>query len=124
MSELLARLAQRLEGDPAFLACALAEYARAERLDDDALARHLGCPPAELTAVRLCRAPRPGPADFRADVRHVAERFGLDETRLMEAVREAEALRRLREGAAAAPGFLMAARDREGDPPPEEDDEP
>jgi hypothetical protein len=123
VSDSLDRLARRLEDDPGFLACALAEYARSEGLDDAGLARLLGCAAADLTGVRLCRAPRPGPADFRADVRHVAERFALDAARLMEVVRAADALRLLREGAAAAPGFLMAARDREDEPPPSEEDE-
>ena len=121
MSDPLKRLAARVESDPSFLASLLSEYARAEGLDDAGLARDLGCKEDDLTGVRLCRAPRPDPAGFREDVRRVAERFSLDADRLMGVVREAEALRRLREGGAAAPGFLMAARDRPDEPPrPEE----
>jgi hypothetical protein len=112
MSDPLERLARRVEGDPFFLASVLVEYAHGEGLDDAGLALELGCRAGDLTALRLCRAPRPAPADFRADVQEVASRFALDPTRLMDLVRHGEALRRLREGAAGAAGFLMAARDR------------
>ena len=117
MSDPLKRLAARAASDPSFLASLLAEYARSEGRDDAGLARELGCPEETLTGVRLCRAPRPDPAGFREDVRRVAERFALDADRLMEVVRQAEALRRLREGGSAAAGFLMAARDRPDEPP-------
>jgi hypothetical protein len=121
MSDPLERLGRRVEQDQFFLASLLAEYARAERLDDSGLAQALGCQPETLTGIRLCRAPRPDPAGFREDLRQVAERFGLDVGRLRDVMREAEALRRLREGATGAPGFLMAARDRPEEPPPAED---
>lgn len=113
MSDLLGRLAQRLESDERFLAAVLAEYARAEDLDDTGLARALGCRLDDLTALRLCRSPRSEPANFRADARVVAERFGLDAIRLMEIVRHAVSLRALRGGAAGGPGSLLAARDHE-----------
>jgi len=118
MNNALKRLARRVEADPGFMASLLAEYARAEGLDDAGLAAALGCDEERLTGVRLCRAPRPDAAGFREDVRRVAERFAIDAGRLLEIVRQGEALRRLREGGEAAPGFLMAARDRTDDPPP------
>jgi len=124
MSDPLEGLGRRVEQDQFFLALLLAEYARAERLDDTGLAQALGCRPETLTGIRLCRAPRPDPAGFREDVCQVAERFGLDAGRLRDVVREAEALRRLREGAAGPPGFLMAARDRPEEPPPFEGPRP
>ncbi len=118
MSDPLKRLARRVENDPSFLACLLDEYARAEGLDDAALARELGCQPADLTGVRLCRAPRADPASFRDDVRQVAQRFALPLDRFLEIVRQGEALCRLRGGAADPAGFLMAARDPPDDSPP------
>jgi hypothetical protein len=125
MSDPLKRLARRVEADPHFLASLLAEYARAEGLDDVGLARELNCRAEDLTGVRLCRAPRPDPAGCWEDVRRVAERFALGAARLLEVVRQAEALRRLREGGTTAPGFLMAARDRPVEPPrPEEGKRP
>lgn len=112
MSDPLQRLARRVEDDPQFLASFLAEYARTEGLDNAALARELGCAEDTLVGVRLCRAPRSGAANFRRDVRQVAEQFGLNEARLAEIVRQGEAFRLLRQGGVEAPGFLMAARDR------------
>lgn len=117
MTNPLAALAAKAAGDPFFLGFALAEYARAEGLTDDRLAAHLGCPVEDLTMLRLCRAPRPDPDGFRADVERVAGRFGVDPGRLAAVVRQAEAVVRLRAAGAvtAEPGFFLAARD--GDPP-------
>ncbi len=124
MSDSLQRLARRVEADPLFLASLLAEYARAERLDDAQLAQALGCHPEDLTALRLCRAPRADPVGFREDVRLIAARFGLDEARLMQIVRQGQALTSLRQGAPAAPGFLMAAREKPKEPPAAEGKDP
>ena len=110
MSAALDHLAERVKGDPWFLAHPLAEYARSAGLDDAALAAKLGCAVAELTAVRLCRAPQPD--TFRADLAAVAERFGLN---LLAAVQHGTGLARLREGtkAGAEAGWTIAAQDRE-----------
>jgi hypothetical protein len=113
VSKSLQALARRVESDPFFLAGLLAEFARGEGLDDVGLAAAVGCRPEDLTGVRLCRAPRPGPRGFREDVDHIAARFGLDPDRLAVAVRRGEAVRRLRSGAPGAGGFLTAARDGE-----------
>lgn len=117
MSEPLADLAARAAGDPFFLGFTLAEYARAEGLADDRLATHLGCPVEGLTMLRLCRAPRPDPDGFRADVERVAERFGADPGSLAAVVRQVEGVIRLRDAGAATAdaGYFLAARD--GDPP-------
>jgi len=123
MSDPLKRLAHRVENDPHFLACCLAEYARAEGLDDAALAQELGCGGEVLMGVRLCRAPRPDAASFRRDVREVAEHFALDAVRLAEIIRQGEAFRLLREGGVGAPGFLMAARDRPNEAASRSDEE-
>jgi hypothetical protein len=113
MSELLAGLARRVEGDPFFLAHLLAEYARSERLDDPGLAARLGCRVEDLTVLRLCRAPRPDSADFQADVGAIAARFGIAPAKLAGAVRLGQGLARLRAAtpATAEPGVLLAARD-------------
>jgi hypothetical protein len=122
MSDALEHMANRAAGDPFFLACPLAEYARSERLDDAGLAARLGCRVEDLTRLRLCRAPRPEPAEFKADVTAVAQAFGIDPAKLAEAVRHGEGLVRLRESARAAgePGHILAARDDDREEPPGE----
>lgn len=115
---LLRRAARRAGARPSFLALALLAYARAEGLDDPALARRLGCPPADLPALLLCR--RPSQDSFRADVERIAERFGLDAAPLAEAIRLAEgvdALGKATRQARAGP-LLAAARDRDQDDSP------
>lgn len=114
MSERIAALARRVEDDPFFLAAALATYARAEGLSDQQLAARLGCAPEQLSAVRLCRAPRGSAGEFQRDVERIAERFHVDGTIIAEAVRMAGALRALRQVPQQS-AFLMAARDRETD---------
>ncbi|HEX5269303.1 MAG TPA: hypothetical protein VFW33_02395 [Gemmataceae bacterium] len=119
MSDSLKTLAARAENDPFFMASPLAAYARGERLDDAALAAALGCAPGDLAMLRLCRAPRSDPAEFWDDVSRVAERFGIDPQRLAEAVRQGRVLLRFQAPRPGANGLLMAARDREPDPPAE-----
>jgi hypothetical protein len=109
VSDPLEPLARRVEGDPFFLASVLAEYARSEGLDDAGLAAALGCRPAALTDLRLCRAPGMEPREFKADVVRVAEHFGLEPVRLAEIARRGQTLQRAR--AAAAGATLLAARD-------------
>ena len=120
MSAALDHLAARVATDPLFLASALAEYARSEGLDDDGLARLLGCERATLTPLRLCGIPRPDPEQFRADVLAIAERFGIAPNTLTAVVRRGQSLSRIREAQTAGvePGFLLAARDDERKPPP------
>jgi hypothetical protein len=117
VSKSLEALARRVEKDPFFLAGLLADYAGSENLNDAGLAAALRCEPETLTAIRLCRAPRPDLAGFRQDVDEIAARFGLDADRLTAVVRRGETLRRLRSAAPSGHGFLAAARD--GEPPPE-----
>lgn len=120
MSDPLAELAAKAAGDPFFLGFLLAEYARVERVTDDQLAAHLGCPAGNLSVIRLCRAPRPDPDGFRADVERVADRFGADAGKLAAVIREVEGTIRLRQvgPATAEAGYFLAARD--GDPPGDE----
>jgi hypothetical protein len=78
-------LARRVAAEPFFLAHLLAAHQQRHNLTDAQLAEDLGCPPENLTMVRLCRAPREG-AEGMEDVRHVAERFGCDAARLAAAL--------------------------------------
>lgn len=121
MSERVAALARRVEDDPSFLASALAAYARAEGLNDVEMAKRLGCLPTQLSAIRLCRTPRPAPAQFQQDVDGIAAAFQIDGRVIAEAVRLSEALQAL-EGMDESSAYLMAARDRAEDEADEEDD--
>ena len=116
MTDSLESLAARAAGEPFFLASLLAAYARSEGLDDAGLAAALGCPPGELTMLRLCRAPDTESPDFWDDVTRIAERFGIDPDRLAHVVKRGRVVGRL--PTAGPGGFLMAARDAE--PPPDE----
>jgi hypothetical protein len=120
VSEALDHLARRVTADPTFLAHPLAAFARSAGLDDTALAGRLGCGLADLARLRLCLAPRPDPADFRADLATVATRFGIDLGTLMAAVRVGEGVIHLHQvpRPAGEPGFLLAARDRDPPEPP------
>jgi hypothetical protein len=113
MTDLLGALAIKAVRDPYFLGFALAEYARTEELSDESLAAELGCSPENLTMLRLCRAPRPEPNEFRRDIEQVATRFGADAGRLAAVIRRIEGTIRLRNAgqATADLGYFLAARD-------------
>lgn len=119
MSERLDGLAGRVADDRFFLASALADYARGERLDDAGLAGVLGCAIDDLTALRLCRRPVGDAATFRAIIAQIAAYCGVDRAALAAIVRRADALDSLRAdtatGAGDGRGTLLAAREREGD---------
>ena len=117
MGNPLGKLADRASDDAFFLGAALATYAASADLDDAGLAAELGCPVRTLTMLRLCRRPHPEPPAFGRDIARIAARFGLDATALAMAVRRADALDALRQGAARSGGTLIAARDRAKDEP-------
>lgn len=109
----LRRAAERASRRRLFLASSLLPYAAAEGLDDDALAAQLGCDPADLSALLLCRRPTGEGPTFRRDVEAVAERFHLNPARLARLIRAADALVALGRAAPdATGGLLAAARDR------------
>lgn len=113
--DLLRRTAERARTRPFYLAASLLAYADAERLDDAGLAAQLGCVPASLPALLLCRRPSGEASVLRADVQAIAQRFGLNATRLVGLLRRADALVVHRK-ALLAPiegRFLAAARDRD-----------
>jgi hypothetical protein len=91
MSEPLDALAARAAADPFFLGAVLATYQRRPALDDAALAALLGCAPAALAELRLCR--RPGAAapgrTAAEDLAEIAGRFGLNAAALGRIVAEA-----------------------------------
>lgn len=114
MTDPLDAMAERARREPAFLGSVLERLARAEGHDDAGLAAALGCEPADLTRLRLCRAPREDRDGFREDVALLVAAFGLDPTRLAEALKRATVLAGLQARSDGA-GLLMAARDREGE---------
>jgi hypothetical protein len=118
MSDQLERLAKRLENDAYFLACPLKRYAEFENLGVDELARGLACSLETLTLIRLCRAPRSVPAEFRQDIAQVATRFHVDADILASMVRSGQAIYHMGQAASQTGGTLMAARDADS---PEED---
>ena len=118
MPDPLEALAARAAEEPFFLAWVLSAYAHSEGLDDAGLAAALGCPAQELVMLRLCRAPRSDSGDFWDDVTTIAERFGLDPQRLAAAVKRGRVVRRFQQADEGAGGSLMAARDRDAQPPP------
>jgi hypothetical protein len=118
--DLLRRAAERASQDPFYLASSLLAYAGAEGLDDAGLADRLGCDPATLPALLLCRKPTGEPHMFRADVEAIAKRFGLNPVRLVQLLRHANALAASGDPPAGQAGHLLAAaRDRDrGDQQP------
>jgi hypothetical protein len=112
MNDPVEMMARHAADRPFFLAWLLSAYAQSEGLDDAGLAKALGCSPQTLTMLRLCRAPRTDAAEFREDVRCIAERFAIEPMALAEAVKRGRVVRGMRAAAAEA-ATLMAARDRE-----------
>jgi hypothetical protein len=122
MNPYLAHLAGRVADAPDFLACALAEYVRSERLNDTTLAARLGCSVETLLHLSLCRMPAAQASLFWRDVERIAARFLVNAEVLAEVVRRGQVLINLRNaevGRTQEPGFLLAARDdsRQSKPP-------
>lgn len=107
----LERLARRASDDPQFLGFALRLYAESERLDDGALAVRFACLPESLSMLRLCRVPDSDPIAFLRDIEQIAARFGASASVLVDAVRRAQVLVRLRTAAVEERGTMLAARD-------------
>lgn len=121
MNPYLTHLAQRVADAPDFLAYALAEYARSERLEDAGLAARLNCPVETLIHLRLCRMPRAQAPLFWRDVEQIAQRFAVSAEVVAEVARRGQSLFHLRAAAGQKdePNFLLAARDdsQERQPP-------
>jgi len=115
MPDHLENLANRLEGDPFFLGCPLALYARSEALDEKGLVAVLGCSVESLTRIRLCRAPAASSPEFHADLERVATRFNVPVDALIEVVRRGQAIWEMMKRAEPSKGTLLAARDLDED---------
>jgi hypothetical protein len=112
VSDFLDSFARRLRRDQLFLASAMEQYARSERLNGGELAERIGVDPETLGRLGVCR--RPSGETFARDVHAIAERFGADEVALAEVVRRADALEALCCGEVAGTEIVAAARDRDG----------
>ena len=114
MNPALSHLARRVADAPDFLACALAEFARSGKLDDDAQGNDSV---ARWTPSRTCvcaRMPRTRAPFFSQDIDQIASRFAVDAEILAEVVRRGQTLLHLRVPTAEQhqeTGFLLAARD-------------
>lgn len=109
----LGHAAERARNEPWTLGRLLSRCCELEGTSDNDIATELGCTPDTLRWVYLCRAP--SEEHFAEDVGRVAQRFGLEASRLAALVRRADAV-----AALAAPHhdtgdaeLLLAARDRE-----------
>jgi hypothetical protein len=121
MNPYLEHMARRVADAPDFLACALAEFARSEQMEDAALAVRLGCSMENLTHLRLCRMPRSETDLFWLDVEQIAGRFSVDAGVLAEVVRRGQSLFHLQSAAGdrqEKPNVLLAARDDDREPKP------
>ena len=123
--DLLHHAAQRARDREAFVASALHAYQALHNMGDDEMAAFLGCSPANLPRLALCRRPDAASTHFRAGVDEIAAYAGVDRFRLAELLREADAVRAFqarREGPDGVTdrGVLLAARDHTA----EEADEP
>jgi hypothetical protein len=116
----LERAAERSEADPFYMASALAAYRRSEGMDALAVAEVLGCAPADLPLLALCRKPGAvGEGEFGADVAHLVRRFGLNRAALVRVLRQEKFLLAAAVPPAAVtfrtnarPPMLLAAQDR------------
>ncbi len=110
--------ATRLEGDPFFMASVLADYRTALRVNDQYIAKALGCNVEALTSLAFCRTPRLDDEKlFLSDVQAIAKYVGCDWGELARLIRTAQsisALKRLTGGA--EDQLLKAARDKHDDP--------
>jgi hypothetical protein len=86
-------LTARVSDDPFFLASALAAYQRRHGLADIALAAELGCVPAVLMSLRLCRRPGTAGPDrtVAQDIAEIAQRFRINPAVLGQIVGETSA---------------------------------
>ena len=89
--ELLTHAARRAQDQPAYMAFALSRYQARHALDDETLAKQLGCDSVMLPRLALCLAPRTD--HWSEDLAQVAGTLGLDPQILSAILTEGEALR-------------------------------
>jgi len=118
-AEALAQLAERLEGNPDFMAYVLAAYRRQEGLSEDELAAELSVLPALVIRLALCKRPNEASPGFAERVRRMSDFTLIDEAKLANILRQVRVL----DGLSGRPvgreeirgpleGLLAAARDR------------
>lgn len=113
----LAYAAQRASQRPEFVASLFARYRAAEHVDDEQVASQLGCSEQGYLRLALCRAPRQPSAD---DFQQLAAFAGADPLALARIFRRVERIEALRAGAEQATrSTLLAARERDGNEPPD-----
>jgi len=124
----LAHAAQRAVQHEFFLAGILHEYQQANQLDDEGLAKFLGCHINDLSRLALSRRPALEQKAFIRDIEHLAQRFHLNGDQLAIIVRQVDSLRALRQQLTSnrkvqqMEGILRAARDRDPDREDESED--
>lgn len=118
---LLRHAAARAADQPFFLAAALRRYCEVSGADEQALAATLGCAPAALTRLALCRAPDVTSARFADDVQRIAAYAGVRPGALVQLLRRVQATDALRR-APAGSLELLAARDRDSEDARDADD--
>jgi hypothetical protein len=84
-TELLAALAERLQGDQQYMAYALCAYQSHTGLDDEALARELGTSPEMIVRLALCKRPDVKSARLK-DLRELSDYTLADEKALSQVV--------------------------------------
>ena len=126
----LARLAQRLRSDPAYMASVLIAYQSQERLSDTELTHRLAIDEAQLPRLALCKRPSSEGDKFAEQVRQIATYTGANPATLAQIIRQIEAVEKLHtlppaaraefenQPLSSASGLMAAARDRQ-----KEDDE-
>lgn len=109
--EMLERAVARVADDEAFVASALHDWGGGH-LDLEKAASFLGCTPNAVVQLALCRRPVGTSKSFRQDVAQIAAHVCVDETRLLELLREASSIAAFRKADGAQ--MLAAARDDRG----------
>jgi len=92
----LARLAEKLRADPAYMAHTLHEYQERERLDDDALARGLHLQVDRLPRLKLCKRPSPRSKAFSEELRQIAVYTGADHVALAQIIRNVDSIEQMK----------------------------
>jgi len=108
----------RLEGDPFFMASVLADYRTALRLNDQHIAKALGCNVEALTSLAFCRTPsfKTMKSFFLSDVQAIANYVGLRLGRARENdTHSAIGLDTKTVHRGGRRSVLKAARDKQGD---------
>jgi hypothetical protein len=121
----LARLAQKLRADSAYMSSVLFFYQSQERLGDTELATQLALDVVQLPRLALCKRPQSQSNNFSKQVRQIAAYTGANEIALAQIIRQVEALEQLRSLPTLAEteanerplpslsGLVAVARDRE-----------